>query len=299
MTYIKTFIPPPRSCPKRFGLHEKGLRGRPISTTLCGGCGHDSVGGDSITQACLEKCQGDARHIVWPSCSALGVLPEHQLTSWAIRTASNSVHGQRAFGSDGRQPGQPGLDLYGVYPADGDTAGVGDGPASCMRCAANLDRGVHRDEQRLLRTRPKGRDSGDCRCGVDQQIRAWTNSFQAIEPHGIGAGIRRLPSLARRFSGRQRRQLIPLIKAAISHHGFALIDVISPCVTFNNNTGSTKAYDYVREHMRDCRRDRLRAARRRDHDGSTCPRVLLADLTLHDGCMLQLHKTGTQLGSPR
>jgi 2-oxoglutarate ferredoxin oxidoreductase subunit beta len=54
--------------------------------------------------------------------------------------------------------------------------------------------------------------------------------------------------IARSFSG-DKEQLIPLIKAAMSHPGFALIDVVSPCVTFNNNPGSTKSYDYTREHM--------------------------------------------------
>jgi 2-oxoglutarate ferredoxin oxidoreductase subunit beta len=54
--------------------------------------------------------------------------------------------------------------------------------------------------------------------------------------------------VARSFSG-DKEQLIPMIKAAMSHPGFALIDVVSPCVTFNNNPGSTKSYDYTREHI--------------------------------------------------
>jgi len=54
--------------------------------------------------------------------------------------------------------------------------------------------------------------------------------------------------VARSFSG-DKSQLTPLIKAGLKHPGFALIDVISPCVTFNNNPGSTKSYDYTREHM--------------------------------------------------
>ncbi|NMV21590.1 2-oxoacid:ferredoxin oxidoreductase subunit beta, partial [Vibrio parahaemolyticus] len=54
--------------------------------------------------------------------------------------------------------------------------------------------------------------------------------------------------VAQSFSG-DKQQLVPLIKAAMLHNGFALLNVISPCVTFNNNPGSTKSYDYVREHM--------------------------------------------------
>ena len=55
------------------------------------------------------------------------------------------------------------------------------------------------------------------------------------------------PLQTRSFSG-DKGQLVPLIKAAITHRGFALIDVVSPCVTFNNNPGSTKSYEFVRDH---------------------------------------------------
>jgi 2-oxoglutarate ferredoxin oxidoreductase subunit beta len=54
--------------------------------------------------------------------------------------------------------------------------------------------------------------------------------------------------VARSFSG-DKEQLVPLLQAAMSHKGFALIDVVSPCVTFNNHPGSTKSYDYTREHV--------------------------------------------------
>ena len=54
--------------------------------------------------------------------------------------------------------------------------------------------------------------------------------------------------VARSFSG-DKEQLVPLMKAAMAHKGFALIDVVSPCVTFNNHAGSTKSYDYTREHV--------------------------------------------------
>jgi 2-oxoglutarate ferredoxin oxidoreductase subunit beta len=55
--------------------------------------------------------------------------------------------------------------------------------------------------------------------------------------------------VGRSFSG-DKIQLVPLIQAAIAHKGFALLDVMSPCVTFNNNPGSTKSYDFIREHRR-------------------------------------------------
>jgi 2-oxoglutarate ferredoxin oxidoreductase subunit beta len=71
--------------------------------------------------------------------------------------------------------------------------------------------------------------------------------FQPIDLVGLALELN-ASFVARSFSG-DKTQLLPLIKAALSHPGFAFIDVISPCVTFNNNPGSTKSYDYVRDHI--------------------------------------------------
>ena len=70
--------------------------------------------------------------------------------------------------------------------------------------------------------------------------------------------------VARGFSG-DKEQLVPLIKGAISHRGAAFIDVISPCVAFNNHPGSTKSYDYVREHNEAVNRIDFITRARRDH----------------------------------
>ena len=92
----------------------------------------------------------------------------------------------------------------------------------------------------------KGQDSATAdpgsigKAGVATQFSAIDLAGLALE---LGAGF-----VARSFSG-DKDQLIPLIKAGISHKGFALIDVLSPCVTFNNTKTSTKSYDYVRDHM--------------------------------------------------
>jgi 2-oxoglutarate ferredoxin oxidoreductase subunit beta len=103
----------------------------------------------------------------------------------------------------------------------------------------------------------------------------------------LGAGF-----VARSFSG-DKQQLVPLLKAAISHPGFAFIDVISPCVTFNNNPGSTKAYEYVREHLEATGtvdfvplREEITASY---HPGSS------QEVTLHDGSVVHLHKIDDKL----
>jgi 2-oxoglutarate ferredoxin oxidoreductase subunit beta len=112
------------------------------------------------------------------------------------------------------------------------------------------------------------------------------NQFQAIDLPALALELG-ASFVARSFSG-DKTQLIPLIKAAISHHGFALIDVISPCVTFNNNTGSTKAYDYVREHITTA--DVIDYVPPGEEITMDYPEGTSADLTLHDGSMLQLTK---------
>ncbi|HNN69033.1 MAG TPA: thiamine pyrophosphate-dependent enzyme, partial [Saprospiraceae bacterium] len=92
----------------------------------------------------------------------------------------------------------------------------------------------------------KGQDSATADAGSINKSGA-ENQFQGIDLCGLGLELG-ATFVARSFSG-DKQQLIPLIKAGLTHPGFALIDVVSPCVTFNNNAGSTKSYDYTREHM--------------------------------------------------
>jgi 2-oxoglutarate ferredoxin oxidoreductase subunit beta len=92
----------------------------------------------------------------------------------------------------------------------------------------------------------KGQDSATADLGSKSKAGS-VNMFQTIDLAGLalelGAGF-----VAQSFSG-DKTQLVPLIQAAMKYEGFAFINVISPCVTFNNNPGSTKSYDYVRQHI--------------------------------------------------
>jgi 2-oxoglutarate/2-oxoacid ferredoxin oxidoreductase subunit beta len=109
--------------------------------------------------------------------------------------------------------------------------------------------------------------------------------FSAIDLAGLalelGAGF-----VARSFSG-DKDQLIPLIKAGISHKGFALIDVLSPCVTFNNTTTSTKSYSYVRDHM-DTTSIADYVPEREEITAAVAPGENKV-IEMHDGSMIQLH----------
>ena len=93
--------------------------------------------------------------------------------------------------------------------------------------------------------------------------------------------------VARSFSG-DKEQLIPLIKGALRHRGSALIDVISPCVTFNNHAGSTRSYDYVREHNEAV--NRLDVILPRDKIEATYAPGALRRVVQHDGSILMLRK---------
>src|SRR5207253_3621441 len=93
--------------------------------------------------------------------------------------------------------------------------------------------------------------------------------------------------VARSFSG-HKEQLVPLIKGAIRHGGAAFIDVVSPCVAFNNHPGSTKSYDYVREH--NAAVNRLDFMPQREPIATEYPPGSLQELTLHDGGLLRLRK---------
>ncbi|HLF23776.1 MAG TPA: 2-oxoacid:ferredoxin oxidoreductase subunit beta, partial [Burkholderiales bacterium] len=93
--------------------------------------------------------------------------------------------------------------------------------------------------------------------------------------------------VARSFSG-DKEQLVPLIHAAIAHQGAAVLDVISPCVAFNNHPGSTKSYDYVRHHNEAV--NRLDVIEGRDEITADYAPGDVIDVTQHDGSVLKLHK---------
>ena len=93
--------------------------------------------------------------------------------------------------------------------------------------------------------------------------------------------------MARGFSG-DKDQLVPLIEAGFSHRGFALLDVISPCVTFDNHAESTKSFDYVREHNAVMNRPDF--VPRREEITVSCGPGESRDVTLHDGGVVRLHK---------
>jgi 2-oxoglutarate ferredoxin oxidoreductase subunit beta len=131
----------------------------------------------------------------------------------------------------------------------------------------------------------KGQDSATADAGSKNKTGA-VNLFESIDLASLAIELG-ATFVAQSFSG-DKEQLIPLIKAAMSHPGFAFLNVISPCVTFNNNAGSTKSYDYVREHQEATATFDFvplsREIKTQYQEGTT------QNLTMHDGSIIHLHK---------
>ena len=154
----------------------------------------------------------------------------------------NSVHGRMPSVLTGANLANRDLIYLGVS-GDGDTASIGFGQfAHVMRRGVNM---VYIVENNGVYGLTKGQFSAT----ADRGSKSKKGARAADEPIDLAAVAIELGAtfVARSFSG-DKAQLVPLIKAAFQHRGAAFIDVISPCVTFNNHEGSTKSYDYVREH---------------------------------------------------
>jgi 2-oxoglutarate ferredoxin oxidoreductase subunit beta len=258
------------------GLTRRDYEG--VVSTLCAGCGHDSVSA-AIIEACFEL-DIEAHRIAKVS----GIGCSSKTTNYFLGRSHgfNSVHGRMPAVATGANLANRDLIYIGVS-GDGDTASIGLGQfCHAVRRRLNM---LYLVENNGTYGLTKGQFSATndrrsrSRKGADNLFEAIDLAALAIE---LGAGF-----VARSFSG-DKAQLVPLMKAAIRYRGFALIDVISPCVTFNNHAASTKSYDYVREH--NAALDRIdivphETAITVDYEAGSS-----TDVPLHDGSVLRLHK---------
>lgn len=275
MTYVKPSFRHPGLPQNELGFTKKDYEG--AISTLCGGCGHDSISG-AITQACFELSIAPHRLAKLSGIGCSSKTPTYFLGN---SHGFNSVHGRMPSVATGANLANRDLIYMGVS-GDGDTASIGMGQfVHAVRRNLNVVYIVMNNGCYGL---TKGQDSATA--DVGSISKNGVNSFQAIDLPALALELG-ATFIARSFSG-DRTQLIPLIKAAISHHGFALIDVLSPCVTFNNNVGSTKSYDYVREHITTA--DVIDYVPPSEEITMSYEEGTSADLTLHDGSIVQLHK---------
>jgi 2-oxoglutarate ferredoxin oxidoreductase subunit beta len=207
-------------------------------STLCAGCGHDSISA-SIIEACFEL--SIAPHRV-AKLSGIGCSSKTPTYFLGNSHGFNSVHGRMPSVLTGANLANRELIYLGVS-GDGDSASIGFGQfAHAIRRAVDM---VYIVENNGVYGLTKGQFSATADRGSKSK-RGLINSDNAIDLVAIALQVG-ATFVGRSFSG-DKAQLTPLIKAAIEHKGSAFIDVISPCVAFNNHAGSTKSFDYVREH---------------------------------------------------
>ena len=237
MTYIKSKFAHPNLPKNKLGYTRKEYEGS--LTTLCAGCGHDSIGA-AIVEACWEM--NIEPHKV-AKLSGIGCSSKTPAYFLSNSHAFNSVHGRMPSVATGANLANKDLIYLGVS-GDGDTASIGMGQfVHVVRRNLNITYIVMNNGCYGL---TKGQDSATADVGSKSKAGS-VNMFEGIDLCGLAIELG-ATFVAQSFSG-DKIQLVPLIQAAMSHPGFALINVLSPCVTFNNNVGSTKSYDYVREHV--------------------------------------------------
>jgi 2-oxoglutarate/2-oxoacid ferredoxin oxidoreductase subunit beta len=207
-------------------------------STLCAGCGHDSISG-AIIEACFALDIPPHRVAKLSGIGCSSKTPTYFLGN---SHGFNSVHGRMPSVLTGANLANRDLIYLGVS-GDGDSASIGFGQfAHALRRGVNMTYIVENNGVYGL---TKGQFSATADRGSKSK-KGLANSDNAIDLAAIALHLG-ATFVARSFSG-DKEQLVPLIKAALEHQGAAFIDVISPCVAFNNHAGSTKSFDYVREH---------------------------------------------------
>jgi len=276
MSYIRPKFRHPELPKNKLGYSVDFYEG--ALSTLCAGCGHDSISA-GVIQACYEMNIEPHRLAKLSGIGCSSKTPAYFLSN---SHGFNSVHGRMPSVATGANLANRDLIYFGVS-GDGDTASIGMGQfVHVIRRNLNMIYIVMNNGCYGL---TKGQDSATADNGSKNKS-GQVNPFESIDLASLaielGSGF-----VAQSFSG-DKTQLIPLIKAAIKHPGFAFINVISPCVTFNNNVGSTKSDDYVREHLDATSTidfvPEMKEITTNYEEGSS------KNVKMHDGSVLQLNK---------
>jgi len=237
MTYIKPKFRNPELPKNKLGYTMAYYEG--ALSTLCAGCGHDSISA-GIIQACYDL---DIEPHKLAKLSGIGCSSKTPAYFLSNSHGFNSVHGRMPSVATGANLANKELIYFGVS-GDGDTASIGMGQfVHAIRRNLNMVYIVMNNGCYGL---TKGQDSATADYGSKNKS-GNVNLFESIDLASLAIELG-ATFVAQSFSG-DKSQMVPLIKAGMKHPGFALINIISPCVTFNNNLGSTKSYDYVREHI--------------------------------------------------
>src|SRR6516165_5308737 len=271
-----TATPQPQPKVNRIGLTVLDYRGS--KTTLCAGCGHNAIS-ERIIDAFYEMGTPPERVI---KTSGIGCSSKSPAYFMGRSHSFNSVHGRMPSVTTGAVLANSSLVALGVS-GDGDTASIGIGQfVHLMRRNIPM---IYIIEDNGVYGLTKGQFSATAdvgsklKTGVINDLPAIDTCVLAIQ---LGATF-----VGRSFSG-DKKQLHSMLKAAIAHRGTVMLDVISPCVTFNDHEGSTKSYKYMKDHEEPLQDISFIAAFEEinvDYDPGATVQV-----TMHDGSRLQLRK---------
>ena len=274
MTYLKPKLHHPALPANALGFTRRDYEG--AVSTLCAGCGHDSISA-AIVQACFELDLPPHR---LAKLSGIGCSSKTPTYFLGASHGFNSVHGRMPSVLTGANLANRELVYLGVS-GDGDSASIGLGQfVHSIRRGVNMlyiveNNGVYGlTKGQFSATADRGSKSKKGAINPDDPIDLVSLALQ------MGATF-----VGRSFSG-DKAQLVPLIKAALRHRGAAFLDVLSPCVTFNNHAGSTKSYDYVREHNEAINRPDF-VPHRAEITAAVAPGTV-EEVTLHDGSLVRL-----------
>jgi 2-oxoglutarate ferredoxin oxidoreductase subunit beta len=235
-----SFIPKPSithpSLPKNnLGLTVRDYEG--TISTLCAGCGHDSVTA-AIIKAVFEL--GIEPHML-AKMSGIGCSSKTPAYFVNDSHGFNAVHGRMPSVTTGANVANRDMTYIGVS-GDGDSLSIGVGQfVHAIRRNLNM---CYIIENNGVYGLTKGQFSASADIGSKPK-KGLPNQQEPIDPVSMSLSLG-ATYIARGFSG-DKAQLVPLIKGALKHKGFALVDVISPCVTFNDHEGSTKSYAHTRK----------------------------------------------------
>ncbi len=237
-----SFMKKPSARHPKLPVNDLGLTVRDYEggmSTLCAGCGHDS-----ITRAIVEA----AWSLSIPThrfAKFSGIGCSSKTPAYFLRDSHgfNSCHGRMPSVATGANSANRDLYYIGVS-GDGDSLSIGMGQfAHVIRRNLNM---TYLIENNGVYGLTKGQFSAAADKGSKAK-KGEVNLQPAIDPCSTAIGLG-ATFVARSFSG-DKEQLVPILQAALNHRGFALVDVISPCVTFNDHEGSTRSYKYSREHF--------------------------------------------------
>ena len=265
----------------KLGFTKKDYEG--AVSTLCAGCGHDSISA-AIIEACFEMSIEPHKVAKMSGIGCSSKTPTYFLGN---SHGFNTVHGRMPSVATGANMAHRGL-LYIGVSGDGDTASIGMGQfVHAVRRNVNM---VYIVENNGVYGLTKGQDSAT----TDVGSKSKKGEPNALEPIDLCSIALQLGAtfVANGFSG-DKDQLVPLLQAAIAHKGFAFINVISPCVTFNNAPGSTKSYDYIRQHMASS--NTIDFVPHAEEITAEYEAGSSKNITLHDGSTINLQKMDPKL----